>query len=276
MSVDSPAIIGICLVRNEDRFLQRALRNVLPFCDRILIADHGSTDGTPEIAQEMARLHPGRFEVHRIGDPRESSEMLAGYANTRTWVLGVDGDELYDPAGLVRLRAELARGLYDEWWVLFGSVLHCTELDEERRIAKGFMAPPCRSMTKLYNFNAVARLDPRSPQRLMGLRNEFNPGWDPLKRLELYQTTAWADAHFRCLHTCFLARSSQEGTSGRMRENLTELRRHSPAAWVRRAWARVRGREVESAWKLEKYRRGPVVSVDAAAFLLDDPLKLKG
>ena len=39
-------IIGIALVRNEDIFVERALRNTIDFCDRLIVADHQSTDGT--------------------------------------------------------------------------------------------------------------------------------------------------------------------------------------------------------------------------------------
>jgi glycosyltransferase involved in cell wall biosynthesis len=169
-----PQIIGIMLVKNEDRFLRRAVTNILEFCDRILIADHQSTDGTFEIAQELSRTS-AKVEPHRIRDPRESSEMLTPFVSTATWVFGVDGDEIYDVAGLGEIRSELARGLWREWWVVFGNVLNCDTIDEQQRTASGWLAPPCRSMTKLYNFAAVQRLDPDSPQRLMGERTPSTP-----------------------------------------------------------------------------------------------------
>ena len=40
------AIVGIVLVRNEDVFVEQAIRNVAAFCDRIHVADHVSTDRT--------------------------------------------------------------------------------------------------------------------------------------------------------------------------------------------------------------------------------------
>jgi len=39
-------IVGICLVRNEERFLDLILNNIIDFCDQILIADNKSTDHT--------------------------------------------------------------------------------------------------------------------------------------------------------------------------------------------------------------------------------------
>lgn len=261
----APQTLGIMLVHNEDRFLRRVVANVLDFCDRILIADHKSTDATWEIAQDLAASSK-KVEPQRIRDPRESSEMLAPFANTKTWVLGVDGDELYDPAGLAETRAVLARGAWDEWWVIFGNVLNCAEIDEDVKTARGWLAPPCRSMTKLYNFAAVQRLDPDAPQRLMGRHNVFNPGFDSLRRYDLYKVTPWDRAHFRCLHACFLPRSSRDISTASGRENITELRKHSPTAWLRRAFARATGTPAASPYKHDKYSRGEVVTIDASPF----------
>jgi hypothetical protein len=258
-------IVGIMLVHNEDRFLRRAATNVLDFCDRILIAEHGSTDGTWEIARDLAAQHP-KIEAHRIRHAPESNEMLQPFVGTRTWVLGVDGDELYDVEGLRRTREEITRGTWDQWWVVFGNVLNCVELDETSRQARGWLAPPCRSMTKLYNFAAVRSLDPVAKQRLMGRHDVFNEGYHSGLRHEIYKTLSWDEATFRCLHTCFLQRSSSQAADPRGRENLTELGKYSPLAWLRRGWARLQGRSAESRYKTEKYRRGPLVTVDASPF----------
>jgi hypothetical protein len=48
-------VVGISLVRNEDRFVRRALLNAAAFCDRLLVADHGSADRTPAILAELDR-----------------------------------------------------------------------------------------------------------------------------------------------------------------------------------------------------------------------------
>jgi hypothetical protein len=36
---------GIVLVRDEDRFVERAVRNVLDFCDELLLFDHALATG---------------------------------------------------------------------------------------------------------------------------------------------------------------------------------------------------------------------------------------
>lgn len=257
-------IVGIMLVRNEDRFLRRAALNILDFCDRILIADHQSQDGTAEICEELAATSP-KFEVYRIRDPRESHEMLVPLVNTETWVFGVDGDELYDPGGLAKVRTRLEAGEWHRWWVVFGNVLNCDRLDETKREASGWLAPPCRSMTKLYNFAAVERLDPATKHRLHGRHNVFNPGWDPLNsRYDLYKDVNWAESDFRCLHTCWLPRSSRESSSV-ARRNVTESL--GLANRLQTLVARLFGRTPASDYKMEKYRRGEHVTVDATPFL---------
>lgn len=259
-------IIGQMIVHNEDRFLRRAALNIADFCDRVLLVEHRSDDATPEICAELARENP-KFEVRRIRDPREASEMLQPFASTPSWVFGVDGDEIYDPAGLARLRGELLAGAFAKWWVLFGNVCNCVELDEAAKIARGYLAPPCRSMTKLYNFAALARLDPDSPQPFGGSRDVFQTGHGGYTaRCELFHESPWESARFRCLHVCFMQRSSRQTPGVLARENMSERRRFSALALLRRAAARLTGGSAQSPWKREKYMRGPLVSVDASPF----------
>lgn len=265
--MSDPLIIGIMLVHNEDRFLRWAVENILGFCDKILIAEHRSTDATWEIAQDLAAAHP-KISAARIQRPEESSEMLQPYAGKAAWVLGVDGDEIYDPAGLARTRSRITAGEWDRWWVVFGNVLNCSALDPEHQRAIGWMAPPCRSMTKLYNFAAIDRVDPQAKQRLMGRNDAFKPGWDASLRHQLYKSTSWDEADFRCLHLCFLPRSGAQAARARSRENLTELGQRSPLVWARRMLARVRGDSASSSYKLEKYSRGEKVTIDTTAFYL--------
>ena len=52
----APQIVGIVLVRNEDVFVEQAIRNVAAFCDRIHALDHVSTDRTWDIAQRWVKV----------------------------------------------------------------------------------------------------------------------------------------------------------------------------------------------------------------------------
>jgi len=160
--MSEPRIVGVILIRNEDLFIERVIRNVLDFCDWIHVADHRSTDGTPAILRRLAAEQP-KLEYRVVSHPSESHDMIAGYAGTPTWVMGVDGDEVYDPERLARLRRELLAGAYDGCFKLLGNVLNVRRLDLERKVAQGYLAPPCRSMVKLYNFNAIEAWPPPCP-----------------------------------------------------------------------------------------------------------------
>lgn len=261
---DDPRIVGIVLLHNEDLHIERVLRNSVGFCDLIHVADHQSTDGTAAILSRLAAEFP-QIRVERISDPRESNAMLFPYVGTPTWVFGIDGDEIYDPAGLAKFRARLFAGQFDPWWVVFGNVLNCTEIDLERRTATGYFAPPCRSMTKLYNFRMLRELDATAPQRLHSHkgRDVFHEPYHAMLRYDLYKETAWEDAQFRCLHTCFLPRSSSDA-AGVARENVSESLQ--PLRRVKRLARAILGRKSASDYKRDKYMRGPCVTVDATPF----------
>ena len=256
-------IVGSVLVRNEDVFLERALLNIVEFCDEILVQDHQSTDRTPEILARLAARYP-KITVRRIAHPAESNHAIAHLADTPTWIFGVDGDEIYDPAGLARMRAALLAGQYDDWWVIFGNVLNCTALDLAAQRATGHLAPPCRSMTKLYNFRLLRSVDPNARLRLAGAHNVFH---DPAmldRRLNLHEQHSWAEASFRCLHACFVPRSTLDAPDTVSRENVSES-----LNWVKRWRNRARrlcGLGPETDYKLEKYRRGDLVTLGVADF----------
>jgi glycosyltransferase involved in cell wall biosynthesis len=258
-------VIGSMLVRDEDRFVERSVRNVLEFCDEFLIADHGSRDETGAILARLAGEFPDKIVVRRIEDSRESQVMLLPYVGReRTWVFGVDGDEIYDPAGLARFRKRLEAGEFDAWWVIFGNVLNARELNGE--VASGWLAPPCRSMTKLYNFAAITRWQGRDVvERLNGGTIHFREGFGVSLRCELHERVGWDEADFRCLHLCFLRRSSLDPEGAGTRANIMD--RH---AWSWRkvgSWCRERiGGAKAKDWKQEKYCRGEAVTREAGCF----------
>jgi hypothetical protein len=47
-------VVGVVLVHNEDVFVERAIRNIARFCDRIHAVDRLSSDRTPEILHRLA------------------------------------------------------------------------------------------------------------------------------------------------------------------------------------------------------------------------------
>ncbi len=256
-------ITGIVLARNEERYIETAVRNAARFCDRMLLCDHRSGDGTAEILRGLAMEHPAA-EFHSIVHPRESHDLLRPLCGADTWVFAVDGDEIYDPQGLARLRARIGSGEFDASWMIFGNVLNVTDLARDHSTAAGHLSPPCRSMTKLYNFAAIESWDGNCPERLHGGNPVFRPGFAATDRRYLHEEVSWDEADFRCLHLCFLPRSATD--ERHVRRNIMETygsgRRESLMLGLRNFF---RG-GCASKWKNERYRRGPGVTVDAAPF----------
>lgn len=110
----SPAILGVCLVKNEQNFVAWSLMNALEFCDEILVLDNMSEDGTPDIVERIAKLH-GKINVIQVSDCNDTHKFVEDYAGTPTWILKIDGDEVLDPVGLHALREEIKSGVYDDY-----------------------------------------------------------------------------------------------------------------------------------------------------------------
>lgn len=258
-------VVAIVLVRNEDIFIEQALRNVLPACDALLIADHLSTDQTPAIVESIRRDFPDKVTVRRVAHPRESHEMIRPFAGTDTWIFGVDGDEIYDGERLKVFFDRLRGGLHRERWMILGNVLNVSEMGADHGKATGYLAPPCRSMTKLYNFAAIDDWANCSDERLHGGDVKFRSGYDSMKRLFLHDEVTWAEAPFRCLHLCFLRRSSQDQSDPGVRKNIMDSQRGN---W-RKTLSRVRNwfqNKSDACWKNEVYRRGEPVTLPVGEF----------
>jgi hypothetical protein len=263
-----PQIVGIVLVRNDDLFVERAIRNVAEFCDRIHAVDHVSTDQTWEVLRGLAREfdHVDARRLHHAGG---SHELIERYAGTKTWVFGVDGDELYDPPRLRDFRTELQGGAYQHVFKVASNVLNCIALDRERETASGYLSPPSRSITKLYNFGAIDAWKGDGAERLHGGTISFRGGYDALAVDNIGERLSWEETPLRCLHVCFLPRSSRDAQGGAVARPILEETAMQDRSWRGAVKRRLRGRRAprESAWKREKYMRGPVVTVDASPFL---------
>ena len=259
-------IVGISLVRNEDIFIDQAITNVAEFCDKIIVLDNLSTDNTWQQIQSLQSKF-SHIEAHQINDYRDSHSYISGYAGSDTWVLGIDGDEVYDPSGLKRFRKQLLSGYFDNHWILFGNVVNCVELDVKRQKAKGYLSPPSRSMTKLFNFSALESWNGPC-ERLHGGQKCFRSGFDETQRLSLHEQYSWSESAFRCLHVCFIQRSSKE-----VRGEMSRLQPGEKPEWLKQldrvgiGWLFSGVIEnVRSPWKDSKYRRGEVQSVDVRMF----------
>ena len=263
-------IVGIVLIKNEDLHIERAIRNMIDFCDSIIVTDHHSEDRTYPIVQNLAQEFPEKITVRQIEHPRESHQAVEGLAGTPTWVFVVDGDEIYDPRGLVIMRKQLLGGEFSKDWNIFCNTLNCISVDYENKSAKGYLAPPSRAGARLFNFSMIESWTD-CPERIHGGNLVFKPGFDAGLRRYLHQEHDWENSFFRCMHVAFVRRSSlqkQEDGRGRLNPGEIEERRktmnwmHFPA-YIRLWFEHLVGLD----WKNQKYKRGPLVQKDISAFL---------
>jgi hypothetical protein len=268
-------IVGIVLVHDEDVFVEQSIRNIAAVCDRIHAVDHVSTDRTWDIlcglADELDHL-----DVRRARHARVSHQVLEPYVGSDVWALQADGDELFDPHGLASVREMLAEGEFDDAFRVQANALHCVSLDLERQTAAGYLSPPSRPLARLFNLGAADSWTDCG-QRLVGGHVDFRPGfgWDAV--IALQDRFPWEESPFRFLHACFLRRSSLDPPEpAEPRRSLSEsgLFRRGGLGTLVRAVRPPRldplVREIQargSSWKLEKYRRGPLVEKDVSAFL---------
>ena len=146
-------------------------------------------------------------------------------------------------------------------------MVNCVELDVKRQKAKGYLSPPSRSMTKLFNFSALESWNGPC-ERLHGGQKCFRSGFDETQRFSLHEQYSWNESVFRCLHVCFIQRSSKE-----VRGQMSRLQPGEKPEWLKRldrlgiGWlfSGVIG-NVRSPWKDSKYRRGEVRSFDVKMF----------
>jgi glycosyltransferase involved in cell wall biosynthesis len=263
-------IIGIALLRNEEYFVRWALSNVLAFCDELIAVDTGSSDRTVEKLEALAGAHP-HLTLQHATDPNTSHRYIQDLAGEAVWVFGVDGDEIYDPEGLARLRPRLLSGEYDSYWRLDGYMIHPMRVELDRDRATGYMTPHTPPGNKLYNFGALRSWVEPQRERLHGTNMKFREGYSRELRRELFRDAGWAECDLRALHLCFFPRSSGEEGSPARRANPAELR----IGELGRVLGRVRDilarpLDRDAGYKARRYRRGPLTTVGISGFRRPD------
>lgn len=111
-------VVGITLVRNEADIVGVTTAHHLALgCDRVLVLDNGSTDGTTAVLADLART-TGRVSWSVDAGPYRQSELLSGLAREAArlgadWVLPFDADEFWWPAagGLAGVLAGAGAGV---------------------------------------------------------------------------------------------------------------------------------------------------------------------
>ena len=193
-------IVGVVLVRNEDLNIAWVLRNSLDFCDRIIVLDNYSTDCTYQAVRALANANP-KIELRRWRNAKTSQKALREFYGTDTWIFWPDGDEVYDPAGLAVIRTRILSGEFNGIYNLVGDALNCTAIDTGKKTATGYAE---LRFGKLNNFRLVRGWENENRQRLHG-HPIFN---DKIDAKSVYIGDDWDKSIFRCLHLCFMQRSS--------------------------------------------------------------------
>lgn len=252
-------IIGIFLIKNEDIYIQRVLKNIIDFCDEIIILDNMSTDNTYKILSSISEEY-NRIRLYRIENALDSHKFVEEYANTNTWVFRVDGDEIFDRKGLQKLKLEILSGKYQDKWMIRGHFLHCAKIDLDKKIAKGYLAPPAKEAIKLYNFSVLDSWKSGGGAELFHCGNiVFRDGHNK-ETLLMYKESSWEDSYLRCLHMRFVPRSTLEMSKSffgkffnkifwRPRLNLFEISTRKPYIY-------------------RKYKRGKMVTKDVSEFFV--------
>lgn len=262
-----PKIIAILLIKNEDLFIEQVILNIIDFCDKIYIADNNSTDHTYKIIKNLS-IKYSKIECSQISHPKESHTLIEKYAGTNTWIFGVDGDEIYDPVGLSLFKKRILHGEFDQWWLILSNMYHCTQINLKLMQGKGYSAPPGRSVTKLYNFNVISEWSGCQEERLHSGMLIFKDGYSDKLRRNLYKEYSWEESNFRCLHVCFLARSSMEKSNHHHnRKNPAEIAPfRGMIGTIRYLWYKIKGVETKPHWKTNWYKKGELETINIKPF----------
>jgi hypothetical protein len=130
-------------------------------------------------------------------------------------LFAVDGDEIYDPVGLGKIKKNIKDGEYDSSWKISGNSFHIEEWTKDSM--SGFTCPPNKHVVKLYNFNVIDNWT--QGERLHGsghspypsyIESEIDVKFCNEKGQPENQIIPWGFSNLRCLHTCFVPRSSKD------------------------------------------------------------------
>jgi tetratricopeptide (TPR) repeat protein len=104
MTTPLPRVVGCLIVKDERRYLEECVRSMRAVCDRVVIVDTGSTDGTVEIARRLADVVA---ECPFDGDFSQARNVALDLVEDADWVLFLDADERIHSGQLEPLRAAL-------------------------------------------------------------------------------------------------------------------------------------------------------------------------
>lgn len=90
-------ITGMLRVRNESRWIERVVTSLFPLCDRVLVMDDHSDDGTPELCAAIPCVEVLRSPFDGLNETRDKNWLLDQAPAGTEWIVMIDGDEVLLP-----------------------------------------------------------------------------------------------------------------------------------------------------------------------------------
>jgi glycosyltransferase involved in cell wall biosynthesis len=107
-------LIGLMRVRDEARWIARAVAAMRAACDEVLVFDDHSRDDTARLAAEAGATVIASPFPDRLDEVRDKNHLLASAQQRvegETWMLMLDGDEVLLPNARSTIRAAIAARL---------------------------------------------------------------------------------------------------------------------------------------------------------------------
>lgn len=95
-------------IRNEARWIERAISSILPLCARVFVMDDHSDDDTLYRCQSMPKVNAFESPFNGLNESRDKNHLLEIVMKEKPeWIVAVDGDEVLAPNALEPLRAAM-------------------------------------------------------------------------------------------------------------------------------------------------------------------------
>jgi len=205
-------IIGLMMIKNEDRFVATALEKALPFVDHMIVLDTGSCDETIYKITPLLASARCSSEVHIGVDLIDTHDFVQPYIGKPIWLFGVDGDEIYDTVGLMRIRKRLLAGVYEAVHQIRGWYVHVesdnVSQESDRRTVQGYFGPPAPSHTKLYNCANILKW----PNDHTAGVFDCDTRETAKAAVSFVESKTWSESQLRCIHMKRLIRSSLQNS----------------------------------------------------------------
>jgi glycosyltransferase involved in cell wall biosynthesis len=99
-------VTTIILTHNEERHIERAIRSVLPFAEKVIVVDSKSSDLTVEIAESLGAIVLQNPFVHQA---QQFQWALDNAPIVSDRIMRLDADEVIEPDLAARIAAELPK-----------------------------------------------------------------------------------------------------------------------------------------------------------------------